>query len=197
MWVLIDNYDSFTYILHHYLLQTGNECTVIRNDEISVDQLVNMAPERIIISPGPETPLQAGICMEVIDYFHRHTPLLGICLGHQAIGMYFGAKLKRAPYPMHGKTSEVSHSVGSLFQGIESAFTVMRYHSLVITETANTGLKEIAHSIDDKQVMAIEHESFPCLGIQFHPESVGTPDGLNILKNWSQLDYSHFQCAKP
>src|SRR5277367_4918024 len=127
MWVLLDNYDSFTYILHHYLLQTGNECTVYRNDEITLQGLVDIDPERIIISPGPETPLQAGICMDVIHHFHNRIPILGVCLGHQALGMYFGAKLIHTSYPMHGKTSEVRHNAHVLFNNIPSPFTVMRY----------------------------------------------------------------------
>jgi len=184
MWVLIDNYDSFTYILHHYLLQTGHECRVFRNDELTVDELKHIAPQRIIISPGPETPLQAGICMDVIDHFHQTTPILGICLGHQALGMYFGAQLIHAPYPMHGKTSEVMHTGDKLFAGVSSPFTAMRYHSLSIENLAGTGLTAIAYSKDDHQIMAMRHNRFPCVGIQFHPESVGTSEGLSILKNW-------------
>lgn len=185
MWVLIDNYDSFTYILHHYLLQTGNECAVFRNDAITVAQLKDLAPERIIISPGPETPLQAGICMDVIDTFHKQIPILGICLGHQALGMYFGAQLAQMPYPMHGKTSRIRHDAHQLFQGISTPFTAMRYHSLILKNFENTALKVIARSQDDQQPMAIVHEQYPCTGIQFHPESVGTSDGLQLLKNWA------------
>jgi len=187
MWVLIDNYDSFTYILHHYLLQTGQECEVFRNDEITVDELIRLNPERIIISPGPETPLKAGNCMDIIDHFYQTTPILGVCLGHQALGMHFGAKLARAPYPMHGKTSGVVHQNHRLFDGIASPCTVMRYHSLVIKDIEGTGLNAIAHSTDDLQLMAMVHEQFPCVGIQFHPESVGTKDGLRILQNWAQM----------
>src|ERR1700748_3694202 len=110
MWALIDNYDSFTWILHDYLLQTGNECIVFRNNEISLQQLISLDPSRIVLSPGPETPLQAGITMAIIDNFHARIPLLGVCLGHQALGMYFGAKLVHTPYPMHGKTSEITHN---------------------------------------------------------------------------------------
>src|ERR1700759_2108234 len=128
MWVLIDNYDSFTSILHHYLLQTGHQCAVYRNDEITLQQLIDLHPERLIISPGPETPLQAGISMSAIGYFQSHIPILGVCLRHQALGMYFGAKLVHGPYPMHGKTSPVTHSGHPLFRDIPSPFTVMRYH---------------------------------------------------------------------
>ena len=187
MWVLIDNYDSFTYILHHYLLQTGNDCRVFRNDEITVDELKAMQPERIILSPGPETPLQAGICMDVIKEFHQTIPLLGICLGHQALGMYFGAELIHAPYPMHGKTSPVSHNGHEIFRDIRSPFEVMRYHSLSINALEKTELIELARSEDDQQIMAIAHRTFPCVGIQFHPESIGTNDGLQMLKNWAEM----------
>jgi anthranilate synthase/aminodeoxychorismate synthase-like glutamine amidotransferase len=188
MWVLIDNYDSFTYILQHYLLQTGHECAVYRNDEITLEQLIALAPERIILSPGPETPLQAGITMAVIDHFHAHTPILGVCLGHQALGMYFGATLVHTPYPMHGKTSAVSHNSNQLFQGIPSPFTVMRYHSLAIEGLEHTGLQASAHT-DDGTIMALTHTQHPCIGVQFHPESVGTDYGMQLLKNWAEMTF--------
>lgn len=187
MWILLDNYDSFTYILHHYLLQTGNECTVYRNDELTVKELAALNPERLIISPGPETPVQAGITLEAINHFHNKIPILGVCLGHQALGMHFGAQLIHAPYPMHGKTSEVSHNNHLLFNNISSPCTVMRYHSLAIDNLENTGLQSIATSNDDQLIMAITHEKYPCTGIQFHPESIGTTHGLQMLKNWAAM----------
>jgi anthranilate synthase/aminodeoxychorismate synthase-like glutamine amidotransferase len=187
MWVLIDNYDSFTYILHHYLLQCGSDCVVYRNDEISIEELKQLNPSRIIISPGPETPLQAGITMDVVKHFYARTPILGVCLGHQALGMHFGGQLVHAPYPMHGRTSEVSFIPHPLFEGLKDPFTVMRYHSLAINNLEGTGLKTIAHSADDNTIMAIVHETYPCVGIQFHPESVGTTYGLQLLKNWAKL----------
>ncbi len=186
MWVLIDNYDSFTYILHDYLLQTGHECAVYRNDELSMDQLIALNPERIIISPGPETPLQAGITMDVIGHFHSRTPILGVCLGHQALGMYFGAKLVHTPYPMHGKTSPVSHNGHPLFSGIPSPFIAMRYHSLAVNEFESTPLDVLAQT-EDGTIMALAHKQYPCLGVQFHPESVGTEYGLQLLKNWAKI----------
>ena len=186
MWALIDNYDSFTWILQHYLLQTGHECTVYRNDEITLQQLIAIAPERIIISPGPETPVQAGITMDVINHFHATTPILGVCLGHQALGMYFGARLAHSAYPMHGKTSEVIHTHHPLFAGIPSPFTAMRYHSLIIEGLDNTGIDAIAHT-HDGTIMALAHRQYPCTGIQFHPESVGTDYGLQMLQNWAAL----------
>lgn len=187
MWVLIDNYDSFTHILHHYLLQTGNECKVYRNDEITVEELKQINPDRIIISPGPETPLQSGICMDVINYFHATKPILGICLGHQALGMFYGCELMHAAYPMHGKVSMISHQNHSIFNGIPTPFEAMRYHSLAIACGANSDVKILATSCDDHLVMAIAHKHFPSIGIQFHPESIGTNSGMNILKNWSQM----------
>ncbi len=186
MWVLIDNYDSFTYILHDYLLQTGNECAVYRNDEITLEQLIDLHPRRIIISPGPETPLQAGITMDVIRHFHQQVPILGVCLGHQALGMYFGAKLVHAAYPMHGKTSTVTHNSHEVFTGISSPFTVMRYHSLAVIEFEGTNLESIA-ATEDGTIMALAHKQYPCIGVQFHPESVGTEYGLQLLKNWAGL----------
>ena len=186
MWVLIDNYDSFTYILHDYLLQTGNECTVYRNDEITIKQLAALDPKRLIISPGPETPLQAGITMNAIAHFHNRIPILGVCLGHQALGMYFGAKLVHTSYPMHGKTSEVTHNEHPLFKNISSPFTAMRYHSLAVNEFENTGLISIANTADGT-IMALSHDHFPCIGVQFHPESVGTGAGLQLLRNWADL----------
>jgi anthranilate synthase/aminodeoxychorismate synthase-like glutamine amidotransferase len=186
MWVLIDNYDSFTYILQHYLLQCGHECVVYRNDEISLEQLIVLAPKRLIISPGPETPLQAGITMAAIDHFHKRIPILGVCLGHQALGMYFGAELVHIPYPMHGKISEVTHNGHALFDGIPSLFTVMRYHSLAVDHFKDPSLEAIAHTADGT-IMALAHKEYLCIGVQFHPESVGTEYGLQLLKNWAGL----------
>ena len=186
MWVLIDNYDSFTYILHDYLLQTGHECAVYRNDEITLAQLIALSPTRLIISPGPETPLQAGICMDAIKHFHQLIPILGVCLGHQALGMFFGAELIHASYPMHGKTSEVTHTAHTIFNGIPSPFTVMRYHSLSITATEQTALDVIAQTADGT-IMAIAHKQHKCIGVQFHPESVGTEYGLKLLQNWAGM----------
>lgn len=187
MWALIDNYDSFTYILLHYLQQAGADCTVFRNDELELQQLIDKNPERIIISPGPETPLQAGICMSAIGYFHDKIPILGVCLGHQALGMFFGAELTKAPKPMHGKTSEVNHTGHPIFNEVPDPFTVMRYHSLVLEGINTKELETIANAKDDDCIMAIAHKNFPSLGVQFHPESVGTEYGLQLLRNWVDL----------
>lgn len=186
MWALIDNYDSFTYILYDYLLQlcpAGIACKVFRNDELTIAQLQELNPTQIIISPGPETPLQAGICMKVIEHFHKHTPILGICLGHQALGMFYGAKLTKLCYPMHGKTSDIMHTNHPIFEGIPSPFTAMRYHSLTLAEAGEHDLDILARSKDDNAVMVLAHKTFPSIGIQFHPESVGTEIGLKLLSN--------------
>jgi len=186
MWVLIDNYDSFTWILQHYLLQTGNECLVFRNDEITVNELEQLSPDRLIISPGPETPLQAGITMQAIERFCDRIPILGVCLGHQALGMHFGAVLKHAGYPMHGKVSAITHRQHPLFNNIPTTCNVMRYHSLVIDRLGGTGLDCIAET-EDGTVMAAAHTHLPCVGVQFHPESVGTEYGLKLLQNWNDM----------
>jgi len=197
MWVLLDNYDSFTYILHHYLLQTGHECMVLRNDAVTVTELAALAPARIIISPGPGTPADAGIVPEAIRHFHDKIPILGICLGHQALGMFFGAQLSHAACPMHGKTSVVAHTGHPLFAGVPQQFEAMRYHSLVIGGLEGTGLQALATATDDGAVMAMVHSRFPCTGIQFHPESVGTAPGLQLIRNWAAMADHHFQVSEP
>lgn len=186
MWVLIDNYDSFTHILHHYLMQAGGDCVVYRNDEMSIAQLEQLQPDRLIISPGPETPLQAGITMEAIAGFHDRIPILGVCLGHQALGMHFGAQLIHAPEPVHGKMHDIFHSGDSILVGLQQPFKAMRYHSLSIIGLQGSGLTSIAETADGVN-MAVTHERFPCIGVQFHPESVGTPEGLQLLQNWAAL----------
>jgi anthranilate synthase/aminodeoxychorismate synthase-like glutamine amidotransferase len=186
MWVLIDNYDSFTYILHHYLLQTGHDCMVVRNDALTVSKLAALTPSRLIISPGPGRPSEAGIVPEAIRYFHESIPILGICLGHQALGECFGAELVHAARPMHGKTSLVRHNGHPLFAELPETFEAMRYHSLTLRALEGTGLEPLAFSEDDGAVMAMVHERYPCTGIQFHPESVGTPGGMQLIRNWAK-----------
>lgn len=186
MWILLDNYDSFTHILHHYLLLTGHECDVYRNDQLTLTQLINLKPERLILSPGPRTPTEAGITMDAIAHFYNSIPILGVCLGHQALGMYFGAQLVRAPYPMHGKVSSILHNEAGIFNRIPSPTQVMRYHSLAITLSGNEALTATAHT-DDGTIMALQHNTYPCVGVQFHPESVGTVAGQQMLDNWARL----------
>lgn len=189
MWVLIDNYDSFTHILHHYLLDTGNECLVFRNDALDIPALEALQPKRIIISPGPETPDKAGISPDIIARFHQQLPILGVCLGHQAIGVHFGAKLMHTPYPMHGKTSLIRHNRHWLFEGIPDRFEAMRYHSLCIDITRQQELVALAHAEDDGVLMALAHQRWPLTGLQFHPESIGTPEGKRIIRNWAEHDW--------
>lgn len=186
MWVLLDNRDSFTHMLHHSLLLAGAaDCRVINSHDISLEALIALQPERLIISPGPETPLQAGITMAALGHFMDKIPVLGVCLGHQAIGLHFGARLVKAPEPQHGFTSTLSFSGNHpLFSGISAPFTVMRYHSLSIEGLENTGLQALAHATDDHTLQVMIHTHFPCTGIQFHPESIGTPDGIQLLRNW-------------
>ncbi|RYZ55674.1 MAG: aminodeoxychorismate/anthranilate synthase component II [Sphingobacteriales bacterium] len=183
MWVLLDNYDSFTHILHHYLLQLHDDVRVFRNDELTVAELAALQPERIIISPGPRTPAHAGITMDVIGRFHQQIPILGICLGHQALGMFLGGKLVKAERPVHGSTTAVRHNGHRLFHTVPQTFDAMRYHSLLITEWEHTELLPLAFTAKN-ELMAFTHPAFPLTGIQFHPESVLTPAGESILRNW-------------
>jgi anthranilate synthase component 2/para-aminobenzoate synthetase component 2 len=186
MWVLIDNYDSFTHILHHYLLQLHDNVVVYRNDAITIEELKALNPDRIIISPGPKTPLDAGITNGVIRYFYNRKPILGICLGHQALGTFFGGTLSKAARPVHGSTTPVFHNEEGLFANIPSAFNVMRYHSLIIKDWEHTDIKPLAFTAD-RELMAFSHREYPVVGIQFHPESILTEYGQQILLNWKDM----------
>lgn len=190
MWVLIDNYDSFTHILHHYLLQSsGKNCVVLRNDQTNLKGIIALAPERLIISPGPQTPRKAGISLEAIDYFHDKIPILGVCLGHQALGLYFGDQLQLSPTPMHGKTSLLAHNGHPIFEGIAQDTEVMRYHSLCIKLSAHSPLQAIAFAQDDQVLMGLAHKSLPLIGLQYHPESIGTIEGQKMIDNWAKLKW--------
>lgn len=180
---LLDNYDSFTFNLYDYLAQSGNEIVVERNNRITVSQIADMHPEAIVISPGPGVPRQSGILMELIEHFHNKLPILGICLGYQAIGEFFGAGLIRSKVPVHGKTSDITFDIAEpLFQGIEQPTAVMRYHSLNIQNIPET-LKIIAVT-ESGEPMALRHRYYPLCGFQFHPESILTKHGLKMLTNW-------------
>jgi len=183
--LLIDNYDSFTYNLQDYFLQLNTECKVIRNDELSLDAIKAIPFDGLVLSPGPKTPKDAGIMISLIDYYHDKTPILGICLGHQGIGEYFGAKLTKADSPMHGKTSVIQHQQHPLFKDLPEQFNVMRYHSLIIEQLEDTPLNAIANTGDE--IMAIAHRSRLIIGVQFHPESILTEYGLSMLNNWLDL----------
>lgn len=181
--LIFDNYDSFTYNLQDYFLQLQTTCLVIQNDEMQLHEVAAIEPEGIVISPGPETPSRAGILPELIRHFHHRIPMLGICLGHQGIGEFFGAELVHADKPMHGKTSVITHTGHPVFEQVSNPFKAMRYHSLILKNLDRTPLDIIAQS-DDGAPMAIAHPQFKICGIQFHPESILTPDGRMMLQNW-------------
>ena len=191
MWVLIDNYDSFSYILLDLLKELNDDILVFKNDEITVEDLAALNPERIILSPGPKQPKDAGIIMSLIDHFHKTTPILGICLGHQALGEYYNADLVKASIPFHGKTSKLKHYNSSIFTGIPQDFKVTRYHSLVLHNWENKNLVPLAFT-DQNELMAFQHARYPSLGLQFHPEAILTEYGLQLLKNWSDC----YTCEK-
>jgi anthranilate synthase component II len=183
--LLIDNYDSFTYNLVHYMGEMGAEVVVRRNDTLSVDEALKLNALGIVLSPGPCDPDKAGICLDLIKEAAGKVPLLGVCLGHQAIGQAFGGKVVRAPTPMHGKTSTVSHDGRDLFAGIPSPFTATRYHSLVVDRASFPAALEIAATSDDDHlVMALRHRQHPIFGVQFHPESIASEHGHALLGNF-------------
>ena len=188
MVLVIDNYDSFTYNLVQYLGELGATVVVRRNDEASIDQLRGLAPARVVISPGPGRPEQAGVSLEVIKAFGPRMPLLGVCLGHQAIGLAFGGDVVRAPQPVHGKTATVEHNRQGVFAGVTASFQAGRYHSLVVDEhTLPDHLEVTARTKEDGLVMGLRHRTFPIHGVQFHPESVLTPSGRAILKTFLEM----------
>jgi anthranilate synthase/aminodeoxychorismate synthase-like glutamine amidotransferase len=188
MVLVIDNYDSFTYNLVQYLGELGATLMVRRNDEASIDQLRALSPARVVISPGPGRPEQAGVSLEVIKEFGPRMPVLGVCLGHQAIGLAFGGDVVRAPQPIHGKTSTVEHNSHGVFAGLTASFQAGRYHSLVVDEkTLPEHLEVTARTKEDGLVMGLSHRTFPIHGVQFHPESVLTNEGRRILRNFLEM----------
>jgi anthranilate synthase/aminodeoxychorismate synthase-like glutamine amidotransferase len=184
MILLIDNYDSFTYNLYHYLGELGAEVRVVYNDKISLDEIAALRPEKIVISPGPCTPKEAGISCDVIKRFGAQTPILGVCLGHQSIGAAYGGKIVRAPSIMHGKQSDVSHDAKTIFRGLKNPFAAMRYHSLVIDPQSLPAELLVSARTGDGVIMAVRHRSFPVEGVQFHPESILAEEGKKLLKNF-------------
>jgi anthranilate synthase/aminodeoxychorismate synthase-like glutamine amidotransferase len=182
MILVIDNYDSFTYNLVQYLGELGEELCVYRNNKITIEDIARLKPARIVISPGPGVPSDAGITEDVIREYHKSTPILGVCLGHQAIGEVFGGKIVRAPTLMHGKVSEILHDGKSLFRGLPQGFPATRYHSLMVTEVPSC--LEISAQTKDGVVMGLRHRKFPTEGIQFHCESIMTAVGKDILRNF-------------
>jgi anthranilate synthase/aminodeoxychorismate synthase-like glutamine amidotransferase len=194
MVLVIDNSDSFTYNLVQYLGELGADIDVRRNDTVSLDEIAGLAPSHIVISPGPGRPEDAGVSIEVIRRFGPQTPTLGVCLGHQAIGVVYGGTVCRARAPMHGKTSTIEHDGKGVFEGIAGPFTAGRYHSLVISgEGVPAALEIAARTIDDGTIMAVRHRTFPVHGVQFHPESVLTGAGKQMLQNF--LERGHVRAA--
>jgi anthranilate synthase component 2 len=187
MLLLIDNYDSFTYNLFHYLGQLGAEITVKRNDEITAAEAIAMKPEAVVLSPGPCTPNEAGICLELIAQANGTLPILGVCLGHQAIGQAYGGKVVRAPAPMHGKLSRIHHTGKSVFRGLNNDFLATRYHSLTIAPESMPADLEATATTDDGVIMGIMHKRHPVHGVQFHPESIASENGHALLQNFLRL----------
>ncbi len=184
MILIIDNYDSFTYNLVQYLGELGVEMEVARNDKIAIDEIKQMKPDAIVISPGPCTPYEAGISIEVIKQFHKSTPILGVCLGHQAIGVAFGGKVGKAPVVMHGKISEIYHNNSGIFSELPNPFKATRYHSLIVDKDTLPDSLEVTAWTKDGIIMGLKHREFPTFGVQFHPESIMTEFGKEILKNF-------------
>jgi anthranilate synthase component II len=185
--LLLDNYDSFTYNLAQYLGELGCQVEVHRNDRISVEQIAQRKPERIVISPGPCTPQEAGISVELVQELAGKIPILGVCLGHQAIGAAFGGKIIRAPKLFHGKTSEIRHDGSGVFRGLPNPFTATRYHSLIVERESLPAELQVTAETDDGIIMGMQHRQYPLMGVQFHPESVLTDSGKQLLKNFLSL----------
>ncbi|WP_404457390.1 anthranilate synthase component II [Oceanobacillus kapialis] len=185
MILLLDNYDSFTYNIFQYVSEAGKEVFVRRNDDITIQEVERLEPEAIIISPGPGLPVESGICLELVTHFHRDIPILGICLGQQVIAEALGGTLRQAKQLKHGKTSLITHKSSGLFRYLSQPLEVMRYHSYVVEkDTLPPSLEVMAESLEDGEIMAIQHNTLPLYGVQFHPESIGTIEGRKIIRNF-------------
>ncbi len=189
MLLIIDNYDSFTYNLAQYLGELGAELEVVRNDQVTTAEILKMAPDRIVISPGPCTPNEAGISLDIITSLGEAFPILGVCLGHQAIGQAYGGRVVRAPYVMHGKVSPVRYVDGDeLFAGLSNPFEATRYHSLIVDRPSLPDCLQVTAETEDGLIMAMRHKTNPVWGVQFHPESILTGEGKSILSNFLKLE---------
>jgi anthranilate synthase component 2 len=188
MLLLIDNYDSFTYNLFQYLSELGEEVLVIRNDMITLDEIERLKPERIVISPGPSTPLNAGISNDVIKHFGESLPVLGVCLGHQCLGYSYGGTVGPAKVIMHGKSSPIYHNNSGIFHGLPNPFPAIRYHSLMVARENLPDCLEITAWTEDRTIMGLRHRQYPVEGVQFHPESFMTRNGKDILRNFLRLN---------
>lgn len=187
MILVIDNYDSFTYNLVQYLGELENIIKVFRNDAITLAEIEELAPDHLVVSPGPCTPNEAGISMELIRHFAGKIPILGVCLGHQSIGQVYGGKVIRAPFPVHGKVADVFHDGKTIYQGVENPFEATRYHSLVVEKESLPDFLEVSAYTKDGIIMGLRHKEFLVEGVQFHPESILTTEGKKILKNFLEL----------
>ena len=187
MLILIDNYDSFTYNLVHYLGELGAESVVIRNDKVTAEEVMAKKPQAIVLSPGPCTPNEAGVCLDLIKKAGPTIPLLGVCLGHQSIGQSYGGKVIRAPQPMHGKLSTITHTNKGVFKGLPKAFQITRYHSLIVERATLPDCLEITAETADGIIMGMQHKTHPVHGVQFHPESIASEQGHALLANFLEL----------
>ncbi|MDH5489931.1 MAG: aminodeoxychorismate/anthranilate synthase component II [Rhodospirillaceae bacterium] len=195
MFLLIDNYDSFTYNLLHFLGELGGDVVVKRNDAITPDEVMAMNPEGIVISPGPCDPPQAGICLDLLAAIPETMPVFGVCLGHQSIGQHFGADIVRAPKPMHGKVDKITHNAQGVFKDIPSPIEATRYHSLTIDPESFPDCLEITATSDDGVIQGLRHKARPIFGVQFHPESIASQHGHDILKNFLDISKSRKAAA--
>ncbi|GHF28411.1 aminodeoxychorismate/anthranilate synthase component II [Kordiimonas sediminis] len=187
MYILIDNYDSFTYNLYHYFVELGADVVVHRNDKITVDEVLALNPEGIIISPGPCSPNEAGICLDLIEAAKGKIPIFGVCLGFQSMGQVFGGNVVRAPYVMHGKVSKISNTGSGVFGGLPPRFDATRYHSLIVDRDTLPPCMEITAETDDGLIMGFQHKEYPIHGVQFHPESIASEHGHSMLKNFMNI----------
>lgn len=184
MILLIDNYDSFTYNLYQYIGEFETDIKVIRNDRLDIDAVYNLNPDKIVISPGPKTPKDAGYCIDIIKEFGSKLPILGICLGHQCIGVAYGATVSNAKQLFHGKSSMIEHNQKGIFKNISNPMQVARYHSLAILQNTIPDCLEITATAEDGEIMAVQHRNYNVTGLQFHPESIYTPDGIKLIENF-------------
>ncbi len=185
--LVIDNYDSFTYNLVHFLGELGATMIVRRNDKITLEEIAAMAPEAIVLSPGPKTPTEAGICLAVIERFKAEIPMLGVCLGHQAMGQAMGGDVIRAPHLVHGKTSKINHTGKGIFRGLNAGFEATRYHSLIVRQETLPDVLEVTATTEDGLIMGMQHKTLPMHGVQFHPESIASENGHALLQNFLNI----------
>lgn len=185
--LVIDNYDSFTYNLVHFLGELGADITVKRNDKITLEEIAAMAPQAIVLSPGPCTPTEAGICLAVIERFQNQIPMLGVCLGHQTMGQALGGDVIRAPHLVHGKTSKINHTGKGIFRGLNAGFEATRYHSLIVKQDTLPDVLEVTATTEDGLIMGMQHKTLPMHGVQFHPESIASENGHALLQNFLNI----------